>query len=400
MESFLSLFLLTTLLALLQGLAALPWVIALDPNLVGSRWRQPKSVGLTLLVILGVGFLAAVIVMLNNDVRALRLLGRTYAAVLQLQMVADLLVLVFGITLWFWPKGGAVALAAFREGIRQPMFWLIVLVGQGVLFISPIVPYFTFGEDLKVVKDLGYANTMLAALVFGVIAASSSISEEIEGRSAITVMSKPVSRRHFLLGKFLGLFLASLVVVALMGWSLNWVVLIKEALDPPITQNPIPDPAWITSTVNYLYGTGEAAEVTRGALLWTQATAETLPGMVLTSGHVMVLLAVAVALATRLPMIVNLALCLTIYFLGNLAPILKEVAARGRLRLVEFMADVFDTLLPGLDLFDMATAVVRDAPLPPWDFALYTANVALYAVMYTAIALFVGLILFEDRDLA
>jgi hypothetical protein len=51
-------------------------------------------------------------------------------------------------------------------------------------------------------------------------------------------------------------------------------------------------------------------------------------------------------------------------------------------------------------MFDMGPAVVRYAPLPPDEFALYTANVAVYAVIYTAIALLFGLILFEDRDLA
>ena len=41
---------------------------------------------------------------------------------------------------------------------------------------------------------------MLASAAFGVLVAAVSISEEIEGRTAVTLMSKPVSRRQFLLG--------------------------------------------------------------------------------------------------------------------------------------------------------------------------------------------------------
>src|SRR5262249_6200310 len=121
--------------------------------------------------------------------------------------------------------------------------------------------------------------------------------------------------------------------------------------------------------------------------------------LVLVFCQVLVLLAVAVALATRLPMVVNLPVCLVIFFLGHLAPILKEVS-QDRVALIAFTANLLDTLLPGLEFFNVSQAVVREAPLPMDRFALYTAEVSLYAVLYTAIALLFGLILFEDKDLA
>ena len=92
--------------------------------------------------------------------------------------------------------GAAVAMAAFREGIRQPMFWLLTLTFLGLILISPFIPYFTFGEDFIMVKELGFDTAVLAATAFGVLAAAMSISEEIEGRTAVTLMSKPVSRRQ------------------------------------------------------------------------------------------------------------------------------------------------------------------------------------------------------------
>jgi hypothetical protein len=98
-------------------------------------------------------------------------------------------------------------------------------------------------------------------------------------------------------------------------------------------------------------------------------------------------------------MIVNALLCLAVYFLGHLTPVLTAIS-RDRYPLIKFVADVFDTVLPTLDLFYMGPAVVRYAPLPPDQFALYTLQVTLYAVIYTAVALLLGLILFEDRDLA
>jgi hypothetical protein len=295
-----------------------------------------------------------------------------------------------------------VALAAFREGIRQPMFWLLTLAALALMFISPWLPYFTFGEDFKMVKEIGYDTIMLAATAFGVLAASMSISEEIEGKTAITLMSKPVSRRQFLLGKFAGILLAALVMTLLLGWCFIWLLLFKEQWDPMSMPNPLaktPDPDWLVALLDSLDLSSDSQEFLRGVGLWTNDLAITGLGLVLGYCQLMVLLAIAVALATRLPMLINLVICLVVFFLGHLAPILMAVSQK-RYALVRFTAQVFDTVLPGLEFYDTGPVVVRDAPLPQGEFALYVLSVTGYSVLYTSIALLFGLILFEDRDLA
>ena len=139
--------------------------------------------------------------------------------------------------------------------------------------------------------------------------------------------------------------------------------------------------------------------IARGIFLWVDEAGAVLPGLVISSSQIMVLLAIATALATRLHFTLNVIVCAGFYFLGHLAPVLTAVS-EGKVQLVKFMAGVFDVVLPGLEHFDLSGVVVRDAPLPPVDFAWYTANVALYAVTYSVIALLFGLILFEDKDLA
>src|SRR5262249_6183389 len=130
--------------------------------------------------------------------------------------------------------------------------------------------------------------------------------------------------------------------------------------------------------------------------------------LVLGSCQVMVLLAVAVSLATRIPMVINLVVCLGIYFGGHLTPVLVQIADQGFggdtpqavSQMLRFMANLFDTLLPGLEYFSLSTAVVRDSPLATVPFLIYVASVVFYALLYTVIVLVFGLILFEDRDLA
>jgi hypothetical protein len=409
-------FLLVVLLLLIQLFAALSWV-SLAFFRRESIWQALRNLrsrgGLTLLwltyyvlIPLGAVLIAPLIfVVLFRESAGLERWGYVYGAVLQLQLLADAFVLVFAVLLWAWPKGGAIALAAFREGVRQPMFWLLFGAAFLLLSVSPVIPYFTFGEDHLVVKDIGYDTIMLAAAVFGALAASMSISEEIEGRTAVTLMSKPVSRRQFLLGKFVGIVLAAGVLFALLGTYFQGVMLFKHWWDK---MDPEPVPVWVTATLDRWGASGESADLLRGAGLWTDLTLSTAPGLILGLSQVMVLVAIAVSLATRVPMVVNLVAVVVIFFLAHLTPVLVAIGYRAQAtdpgsavsQILYFMAQVFDTLLPDLDLFRLDPALLSDTPLPPLAFTKFLGSVSLYGLLYTSIVLLFGLILFEDRDLA
>lgn len=385
-------------LMIFQFLALVPWAAALgilprETAQKGSLW----IVGLATAA--GCGLVLGLYLNSNNDPRLLANWGRFYFSILHLQIAFDLFVAVLAAMLLLWPKGGAVALAAFREGLRQPTYWILLTFGAALMLVSTIIPFFTFGEDIKVVKELCFVvATMLMPGIFGILTASVSVSEEIEGRTAVTLMSKPILRRDFLLGKFAGIALATLTMTVVLGWWLIWMVKLKEHLDPPIVPQQIPDPYWVTS-IRAWFGEGSESDLVRGMLLWLADAAEAAPGLAIGFCQVLVLTSLAVALATRVPMVVNIVVCVVVFFLGHLTTILTETTARGN-ALVRFLAQLFDTVLPGLDFFDTGPAVVRDQPLPPMEYTIYAGHVVLYGLTFTAIALLVGLILFEDRDLA
>jgi ABC-type transport system involved in multi-copper enzyme maturation permease subunit len=400
-------------LVAIQVLAAIPWVLAFNWSMFGQQLRSP--VGLfnvarlapVALVVLVLGLFPAVLPDLIQDPDTLQLCGRCYGAILQAQLAADALVVAFVVLLLAWPKGGAVALAAFREGIRQPMFWLLALIGLAAMLVAPYIPYFTFGEDHKMVEELGYDTIMAVALLFGTLAASMSISEEIEGRTAVTLMSKPVSRRQFLLGKFLGILLAAVAMTFILGWVFDWTLIYKRWYD---RVDPVPVATPLTSLVqSWLPASSTTPDFIKGIDLWANDAGGALPGLLLGLCQVMVLLAVAVSLATRLPMVVNLVICLGVYFGGHLTPVLVQIARERTVgeagglpvaQILSFMAQLFDTLLPGLDYFSRGTDIVRDYQVDLGPLYLYVASVICYALLYTLIVLVFGLILFEDRDLA
>jgi hypothetical protein len=96
-----------------------------------------------------------------------------------------------------------------------------------------------------------------------------------------------------------------------------------------------------------------------------------------------------------------------VYFAGNLAPVIVRVtqsmAQKNKstaLDLVNFMGKMSDAVLPAFEHFKMNTAIIRETPLELDQFFWYVLTVCGYSAIYTGIAILVGLILFEDRDLA
>jgi ABC-type transport system involved in multi-copper enzyme maturation permease subunit len=400
------------LLVLVQALAALPWVFAL----LGSHdtlrrvrgaggWGDlVKSVLLFLGVVVAGGVVPAVVLRFVQDAGTLEIWGHAYGAILQLQLTLDFFLLLFAALMPLWPKGGAVALAAFRESLRQPKFWLLFGLAVVLLTLSPFVPYFTFGEDHIVVKELGYDTIMLVAVLLGALSASMSISEEIEGRTAITVMSKPVSRREFLLGKFAGILLASVVLMGLLTVYFQAVLLYKDWFE---RRDPVPTPPELVAWLERWAPAGEPFAFTQGIGLWFLHTLEVLPGMVLCFNQVMVLVALNVALVTRLPMIVNLVTCLVVFFLANLSPVLVQSTqpanpdtAGAVQQLLHFIARLFDAVLPALQHFTSRTSLIGDQALPWREYLSYVGSVTGLGLLYTVVILLIGLVLFEDRDLA
>lgn len=400
------------LLSLAQVLAALPWLWAIDPKGFSRSVRDASSLLTALGSFAVISLFMAAFLGYKGDSTNMVFYGRVYGSILHLQLLIDLFIFGPMLLTLLWPKGGAVALAAYREGWRQPMFWLIIVFGIVATWIFVVLPYFTFGDDYKMMKQIGFDIIILAAMLFGVLAACISISEEIEGRTAITVMSKPINRRHFLIGKYLGILMACGGMSLILAWNFNWSLLVMPEFDP-ITKDEFSDPmadqgvALVKPMMEKMVFVGGPAKlIASGSGLWFGETLAHSLGVLLGFGKVMILVAVATALATRLSFVINLVICLFVYLLGHLAPVVVKVTDKAEdtgaaaVGLIRFFGNLFDTILPALEFFNMGPAIIRETPLELGAFSVYVATIVGYALIYTAIALIVGLLLFEDRDLA
>ena len=82
-------------------------------------------------------------------------------------------------------------------------------------------------------KDSGLILVMLLAILVAVWSASVSVADEIEGRTALTVLSKPVRRHQFILGKFAGILWPVALMFILLGLWLMFCTPLQSRLRRP-----------------------------------------------------------------------------------------------------------------------------------------------------------------------
>jgi ABC-type transport system involved in multi-copper enzyme maturation permease subunit len=273
---------------------------------------------------------------------------------------------------WTMPKMWAVARATAKEVLHQPIFLVLLLIGAFGIVLFPFIPYNTFGEDVKMLKDSGLTLIRVLAILLVLWSASVSIASEIESRTALTLLSKPIGRRQVIIGKYFGIMWPAMIFFLILGMMFLASVSYKVQYDARETAKPEPQ--------------------------WTECRDEMLqasPGLVLGLLETAVLAAISVAISTRLPMVPNMMICTVIYMLGHLVPLIT-VSAVGKLEIVVFVAHLLSAVLPVLDNFTMEGAISTGQTVP----LTYLGWAALYSLIYCTAALLLALLLFEDRELA
>jgi len=290
----------------------------------------------------------------------------------------------------------------FIDAVVQPIYSLLLGMGIAILIVFAALPFFTLGEDASMFKSVGIDIILLLILIVTLFATSRSIFDEIEDRSMLTLMSKPVSKWEVLLGKYLGIIAATALAVLVLGMVLALSTWWRIPGDYMINPNTIDD-FEITRLNDYRY----------------MHLAGLVPSLLLSWLQISVLAAIGVALSTRFALVVNLPAVIIVYIAGNLTRFLEPIwgdvagtALEGRSILIKGIAQVLTIVLPYLEHFDLRHAgITGRIALPgtifatdPQAFAVSAIWAAvgmgvLYAVCYVAFALAVGMAMFRSREL-
>jgi len=315
----------------------------------------------------------------------------------------------------------AIAGNAFRETVRQPVFCILLGIALAMIALSPSFAMFTLFEDVKLVKDMGLSTVLLAGLLLAVLSASNVVAEEVRGRTALMVVARPVGRGAFVLGKFLGILLAQLAAAYLLSIVLVLTVRVgvPEAaytkLDTPIIwaelvaailtvaaavganyffDKPFPSALLFAALLFFslVFFTFAFLNKELGLVPFLQAMdTETLKACLVLFPMTAVLTAVAVTCATRLTLVLSMVACVLFFAVGTLSEYLAEQLAVGS----HWWSALPYSLLPNFQVFWMGDALSAGSPVP-WPYLWSTVG---YGALYSAALLFLGMCLFEGREI-
>ncbi|MBA4017385.1 MAG: ABC transporter permease [Pirellula sp.] len=276
------------------------------------------------------------------------------------------------------PSTAAVARTTAKESRSQPLFPAVIGLGVVLILLSLFLPYGTFGDDIKMMKDTGLMMILVLSIILAVCSASVSIADEVDGRTALTVLSKPITRRQFIVGKLLGVLTPIVIFYIVMGALFLASTSFKVKFEAK--ENSLPPP--------------KAAQCQAEML-------QTVPALVLAFLETVVITSISVAVSTRLPMMPNMLICAVIYVVGHMTPLIVQ-SSIGKLPIVAFVGQFLATLLPVLEHFNIQAAIAsgRDSVLTFMDWCVYIGWATLYCLLYTTMMLLLSLLMFEDRDLA
>lgn len=298
-----------------------------------------------------------------------------YPPVYMFSATVALLLLLFLVRMIF-PKLYALIWATAKEGMNQTLFLFLVGFGMALLIFLPFIPFNTLGDDLKMHMSVGLTFIKIPAILLALWLSGVSIAEEIEGKTALMLLSKPISRVQLILGKFFGILVPVLMMYILLGG------LFLGATGYKVVHNA-----------------RETCELEPETSDCVAAMVQITPSVAMTFLETATMAAVAVALSTRLPMLANFTICTCVFLLGHLVQYLSQYVSQftqGQYVIVDFITNAMAAVLPVLGHFSIESSIGANQTLP----LEYLAWSSVYCLLYCSAAMVVALLLFEDRDLA
>jgi ABC-type transport system involved in multi-copper enzyme maturation permease subunit len=260
-----------------------------------------------------------------------------------------------------------LARITFKEGVRNR-----ILIG--ILFFALLLSLLNlifsqmFTYDLsKVSVDLGLSMVSIAGLAIIFFMGINLMARDFEKRTIYMVISRPIARWQYVVGKFLGLALmvglSGFIISILAACSVKIIMLRSPSFIPP-------DYSWTTFWVSLAFSLLSLLIVTAIAQLFTTITNSSYIALLLTGCS---------------------------YFIGQNVEMVRKLLTdrEGGSLLLQGLIETVTWVFPNLSAFDLKTAAGYGLSLDKWSLMW----VALYGISYMSIILIVTVFAFQRREL-
>ncbi|MDH7512941.1 MAG: ABC transporter permease [Clostridiales bacterium] len=248
----------------------------------------------------------------------------------------------------------AIALNTFKEAIRDRILYLLFFFAAVSVIFSRVLAVLTVGDRVKIVKDVGLASISLFGVLMAVMIGTGLVYKEIDKKTIYTLISKPIRRFEFLLGKFFGLVLTLLIMTSLM--SLIFLL-----------------------TVFF-----HTFKIEAGLLL----------AVLFIFIELILITAVAILFSCFSTPILSSLFSLSFFLIGHFSWSLETLIQKTKSAPLKLFIQALYALLPDLENFNFKTEVVYGLTVLP-KYYLFSA---LYGLAYTAFILTLAVLIFKRRD--
>ncbi len=281
-----------------------------------------------------------------------------------------------------------LAAATYGEILRRPLYSILLISLAVGIFLSKFLTLFSFHQEMSLVREMGIATLIFWGFIITVVLSGVVVTQELEDRTAVTLLSKPIRRLDFLLGKYIGLVLAlvpGLVFLACVLLLTLWTMALPHLpfRDADLVREVEAGSGAFSSTwsvVWHAFVAREGASVVAGTLLS------------LLNGTVVA--ALAVSLSAFFPVVVSVSATALLFIVGNLSGyMLASVESLG-IGPLSAAGRVFSYVLPNLGYFNLQSHFSEGTILS----IKYLGLASLYACLYVAAVFLVSCSLFEKRE--
>jgi len=319
----------------------------------------------------------------------------------------------------------AIITNTFTEILRQPIYGVVMGVILLVLILCPSLAMFTMDDDNQLLKDIGLSTLLVGGLFLAVFAAATVVTDEIENKTVLTVLSKTIARATFILGKFFGVaaaillaqYMLSLVLMIVVRHGVLQTASAKHDMVVIILGSLAIAATLLTCLVgNYFYqwcfsstfallGSISATLLLAVLLVidpqWQFNPAQNhiaydlISPLLLTLIAVLILTAIAVTAATRLNLVMTLTVCGSVFLVGCvlhywLTPVIQEQSGW-----ILYLARVATAIIPSFHFYVVSNAIYSGKSIP----IEYLGQSALYAVLYVSAVLMFAIVLIRSRQI-
>ena len=251
-------------------------------------------------------------------------------------------------------KVRTIASNTFREAIRDRILYLLLFFAVASIAFARLLALLTVGDRVKIIKDVGLASLSLFGALMAILMGTGLVYKEIDKKTVYSILSKPLHRHQFLLGKYLGLILTLFIMLSLMSFIFLTVVFFH------------------TFTIEW----------------------ELLIAIAFIFIEVCLITAVALLFSCFSTPILSSIFSLSFYLIGHLSWGLETTIKKMKPGLGKVLVQILYAFLPDLENFNFKTEVVHQLPIPSEIF-IYSI---LYGFFYSVFLLALAILIFRKRD--